>query len=216
MATVTPYNDLTGEKTISGTWTKISGNGPAAPGTYNGTLNFTGTTDGISIYDYTVTSGGCTHTSRLTYNSITPNVRTNDDCAGSFTLVTSSTITLYNDERCPGLAAPTDSGVGAASAWSSAEEDLWFKYYIPTSASPVDLEVIVDGSPYADGINQPMLAAYSGNCGALVEIDSGVGTSSQVSVNFTVSGASTPLYIYVRLASTAANAGQFDITINQM
>lgn len=215
MATVTPYNDLTGAKTTGGTWTKISGPGPAAPGVYNGTLNFTGTSDGESIYEYEVTSSTCTHTSQITYNSITPSARTNDACAGAFGVSTSS-IALYNDERCPGMAAPTLSGIAAASAWAGAEPDIWFKYTVPTSSIDVDLEISIDGSIYSDSIFQPMLAVYSGTCGGLVEEDSGVGSTNYVSCNVTVTAVSTPEIIYIRVASAAANAGQFDLNITQL
>ena len=213
MATVTPYNDLTGNKTTGGTWTKISGSGPAAPGTYNGTLNFTGAADGESVYEYEVTSGGCTHTSQIIYSSITPKPRTNDDCTGAMPLV-ESRITLYNDERCPGLVAPTDSGVAAPSAWGSTPADLWFKLFIPTSASTVSVEIVIDGSPYNDGVSQPMLAIYSGTCGALVEEDSSISFNSVVSVSFTVSGSLTPTTRYARMASPVGYEGQFDVIVN--
>lgn len=212
MATVTPYNDLNGTKTISGTWTKISGPGPAAPGVYNGTLNFTGTTDGTSIYEYSVTSGGCTHTSQITYESITPDPRVNDDCAGAVNL-TASITRLYNDERCPGMIAPTDSGVAAPAAWGSTAPDIWYKYTVPTSSTDVDLEILVDGSGYSDGIYQPRLAVYSGTCGALSEEDALIGADYTALANVTVNAVSTPEVLYIRIASTTANAGQFDLVI---
>ena len=215
MATVTPYNDLTGNKTISGTWTLVSGPGPAAPGVYNGTLNFTGTTDGVSVYRYTVTSGGCSDSSDITYDSITPATRTNDACAGAMPL-TSTNTSLYNDERCPGLAAPTNSGIGAPAAWASTPADIWYKIFIPTSSTTVTTEVIVDGSPYSDGIDQPMLAAYSGTCGALVEEDSSISATNIGTVNFTVVSGSTPETIYIRVASPVGLEGQFDITVNTL
>ena len=215
MATVTPYDDLTGPKTISGTWTKISGPGPAAPGAYNGTMNFTGTTDGESVYEYEVTSGSCTHTTSITYNSITPDTRVNDDCAGSLT-ITNLSSQLYNDERCPGLAAPTDSGVTTPAMWPASEPDIWFRYFVNTSTTDVDLEFRIDSSSYSDGIHQPMLAVYTGTCGALVEEDSVVGTSSVAINNVTIPLASTPETIYIRVASIPATAGQFDIIITEL
>lgn len=215
MATVTPYNDLEGAKTTGGTWTKISGPGPAAPGSYNGTMNFTGTTDGESVYEYEVTASTCTHTTQLTYNSITPDPRTNETCATA-QVIFGSFESHYNDERCPGLAAPTNSGVAAPTGWSGTEPDIWYRFYIPTTASNTDYEVVIDGSPYSDGIKQPMIAAYSGTCGGLIEEDSSTGSGNSATINFSVLGAATPELIYIRIASTVANAGQFDLIITQL
>lgn len=215
MATVTPYNDLNGTVTTGGTWTLVSGPGPAAPGAWNGTMNFMGTTDGVSVYSYEVTASTCSHTSYLTYNSITPDTRVNDACAGSITVSNSNTA-LYNDERCPGMAAPTDSGVALPTAWAGLQPDIWYKYLVPTSTTDVDLEIIIDGSPYSDGIYQPMVAVYSGTCGGLTEEDSVVGGASSATVNATVLSAATPEILYIRIASTTGNAGQFDLTINEL
>lgn len=216
MAIVTPYDDLQGDaKTVGGTWTKISGPGPAAPVLYDDSIDFAATADGQSVYEYEVTSSTCTHTARITYNSITPLARVNDTCDAATTLFSSSVV-HYNDERCPGMVAPTDSGVGAPSGWSSAEPDLWYKFYVPTSPSVKTYEFIVDGASYIDGITQPMAAIYSGACGALVEEDSNVGASHTVSTNVTVAAVATPMWLYFRVASTTANAGSFDIIINEL
>lgn len=215
MAIVTPYNDLQGAKTTGGTWTKVSGPGPSAPLTYNDSIDFTGTSDGITIYEYEVTSSTCTHTALVQYVSTTPLDRINDDCSGASTLYTSTQV-LYNDERCPGLVAPTNSGVTLPTTWPSLEPDLWYKFYIPTSTVNLAYEIIVDGSIYSDGIQQPMIAVYDGTCGALNELDSNVGAYKTASVSFTVLSASTPEIIYLRVASTTANAGQFDIIVNEL
>lgn len=182
---------------------------------YNDTIDFTATADGTSIYEYEVTSGGCTHTAQVTYTSITPATRVNDACAGAVTLTTSN-IELYNDERCPGMEAPTDSGVGAPAAWPGTEPDVWYKYVVPTSSTDVDIEITVTGDIYSDGIYQPMLAVYSGTCAALSEEDSVVGTDFIATVTASVNAASTPETLLIRLASTTVNAGRYDITITQL
>ena len=66
--TITPYDLLDGNKTTGGTWTQTSVGGPAAPGAWNGTMDFTAIADGTYTYEYEVTSGSATDTAILTIN----------------------------------------------------------------------------------------------------------------------------------------------------
>ena len=104
--TVTPFDLLGGVKTENGTWVRTSVSGPAAPGTFDGTLDFTGEVDGVYTYEYTVTDGPLSDTAILTINHI-------NDCCVSATVEISvlgeSIADLVNGAR---VRVDWDFGVG--------------------------------------------------------------------------------------------------------
>lgn len=74
----TLFDFIQSPKTINGTWTRISASGPAAPGTYDGTVDFTGFPSDTYQYEYEVTSGSAIDTAIITITFV-------DDCCSGQT-----------------------------------------------------------------------------------------------------------------------------------
>ena len=157
-----------------GTWTFISGpaGNPAAPGTWNGTLDFTAVVnEGTYIYRYAVTSGSCTVTADLSIEFYQTIPMINDTCATAVTIP----LGIVKDEfeaqfeggdmrgECPYIDA-TDSGMDHPTSWvSSTAVDLWYAIAIPASSTGWEIDVTVDSTAYGvDGIFQPAIAVYDG------------------------------------------------------
>lgn len=91
---------------------------PTAPLTYNGTADFTGITT-VGDYEFTYTVGSDSKVYTVSYG--VTSARVNDTCAASRFISDVSTgfaeIQDYNSAKCPGYAAPSDSGESAPSSW---------------------------------------------------------------------------------------------------
>jgi cysteine-rich repeat protein len=126
----------------------------------------------------------------------------NNDCSGAISLSAISG-TIQGDN-----ALATNSPVTAPSCQASWQKDIWYKFTI-AATKPVSLAV--NGISMSD----PVIAIYSGSCGALVEVgcddDSGPGNFSLFTANL---AAGT---YYVRILGFGAGAqgqGTFNLVYN--
>lgn len=236
---IVPYDILTENNggvppTTGGTWTYVGSGStgaaplpPAAPGTYGGSLDFTGVTNadpGTYIYRYTVTSGGCSGYADLDVSNYTQLIVSNNTCATAREILfpySGGDATLTNQllgEECPGQAMPTYSAIANPTAWGSLSfsGDLWYELNYDSTypvTQPIQMTISVDGAPYgADGITEPFLAIYSACTPTLVTSDVPIANSQYADIS--VSGVFTSSFTYyIRVACQAGNEGKFDITV---
>lgn len=228
--TITPFDSLTNAST-GGTWTYTgtTNPAPAAPGTHDGTLDFTGFTKDVAYeYTYTVTNGSCSDATKLTINAydhtVTPNFLCSKATLAPITPTTQDVSYTYtnqdNSSTCPGPSAPVfDSSIAIPAQWESAVEadyagDLWYSIAVNTAASAT-VTVEVNTSTYAgEAMTYPNLAIYdSCNTGDLLNAYAPGPTQFFTNGRIDISGATSNTY-YIRVASLLANAGKFNLKLN--
>lgn len=168
------WNELVAQSgftpSTTGTWTLALGVGPAAPATYNGNIDFTSTSPGVFLYQYTVESSvdeKCAHTANVAVNWSGTGLRANDECAGATLIQLTSTDTTLSfpdtfASNCPFFAAATESD-DLPTLWGTNVDDLWYLVQWPSMA-PDGGTVLIDvtGQPYGlDGVFSPLVASYS-------------------------------------------------------
>lgn len=159
--TIVLYNQLTNAD-INGTWsfvgTQVSF--PAAPLTYNGSVNFSTYSPGDYTYRYTKTTNGVTHTSdvTVTWRGSSP-ARQNDTCATAFIIPVIPdrlfNIILEDDNRdtCPDAKAPSiPSPSDYPVAWNQGTYtgDLWYRVQVPSKEYTYSFELEVSSISYSD------------------------------------------------------------------
>lgn len=222
---ITPYNELTGTKMSGGTWSFISGpaGNPAAPGAWNGTLDFTAVVnEGTYIYRYTVTSGSCVVTADLSIEFLQQVAMINDVCATAVTIPLGTVKDEFEASFeggtmigvCP-TGDATASAVAYPSSWStSTAVDLWYAIAIPASSTGWEIDFTVDSTAYGvDGIYRPSVAVYDGCTAGDLQNSSGWLSDSTASCHVSLSAPSLLTTLYVRVGAEPANIGQFDVTI---
>lgn len=220
------YDQLVGNKTAGGTWSFISGpvGAPAAPSAFDDDVDFSTADDGVYVYRYQVTSGGCTSLSTVTVTVGTSNYAANDECDAAvnitshFSLATATipvgATTLNGAEIWTQGCEKDIATLSDDNPWSSTPTgDVWFMVPLPALSTPSNFSigVSVNSSTYFNGLEQPMLALYTGDCGSLTLLGRTEGTGSFVSWAVNVNSGDTALYIRVGAKST--NEGLFDITL---
>lgn len=223
-----PYDDL-GSMTTGGTWGGPASCGapplpPCAPGVYNGSIaiDAAGITPGDYTYTYTVTDGVATDIKTITYPVTTTTTVENDLCTGAETVAFPSAggvvilTDQYNEERCPGHADPTTSGIAIPTEWGADTKagDLWYKinYVPPTNGfEPISAIISVDGEPYGtSGMVEPMFAIYSDCSGTLVEASHGDDQLASLIISGVFDSAFT---YYLRVCSRDVDKGTYNIKI---
>lgn len=159
--TIVLYNQLTNAD-INGTWsfvgTQVSY--PAAPVTYNGSVNFNTYSPGDYTYRYTKTTNGVTHTSdvTVTWRGSSP-PRQNDTCATSFSIPVVPdrlfNIVLEDDNRdtCPDAKAPSiPNPIDYPATWNQGTYtgDLWYSVQVPAKPYSYGFEVELNSTSYTD------------------------------------------------------------------
>ena len=157
MSAIVLYNSLD-NATASGTWTRVSASGPAAPATYNASIDFVSTAPGSYIYKYTVTSSGVTDESTVTvvWQGLAPN-RVNDTCATAFDIVGTNVsdksfeIIVEDDnlDDCPNAKVPSiPSPLDYPTEWNQGtySGDLWYKCIVPSRPAPYLLTIDLDST----------------------------------------------------------------------
>jgi len=207
----------------AGTWAKVSGPGPSAPGTYNGTIDFTGTTTGNTIYTYTVTQDTCTEVATVTVQWTLSGVRANDECGTIYTAILGGVPSSESilDERfdglCPALAPSTPSD-DPPSSWGSATfDDLWYRVNAPTYKGAYTMNVQIDGTPYGvDGVYSPVVALYTScDVADLITASTPLPSGQSSTCITSLLGTGTPAFIYIRVGRSQASIGgyRFDLII---
>lgn len=228
--TVTPYDLLGDPKTTGGTWSYTGSITPApsAPGTHDGTIDFTGfDVTGDYTYEYTVTGTGCSDTQEITITVYDHTTLKNDDCETSTTISThnigltgSTTYTGASGSDtgvCPGTSPATLSGVALPTAWPGAVAfDVWYDVYVFLDASTTsNITVTIDSSFYgSQALTEPNLALYTttdGACTGLVFQTGTAGDTYTAQANVTLNDINT--FLYIRVGALAGDGGKFDITI---
>lgn len=231
--TVTPFTQLEtlNNTTLSttGTWTYVgtSGSNPAAPGTYNGTLDFSSATPGLPYaYRYTVTNGSCTDTADITFTILEQIIVQNTICSkatilpGVATDTSNTDYTFFeqsNKDSCPGIAAPTFSAIAIPANWQSASAldyagDLWFRIDVNTTVGG-SIIMSVDSQSYgANSMRFPNLAIYSDCAGTLSESFS-VTNAYYLTTGIASVSSSTNASFYIRVASLLGNEGKFNLNV---
>jgi hypothetical protein len=223
MSIVNLYDSLSGSKTTGGTWAYVSGPGsaPTPPAAYNDNIDFTGFSYDEYVYSYTVVNGSCSHTQNVTITYNQSFFAINNSCDGAVSILYDNSVSnflnnLSNAENCAaGIAAPTDSGEAEPSSWSAISSytgDLWFKAKVRLDgSSDPEFKVTVSGTQYTNGIQTPMIAVYTGTCGALSLEDDQVGFGSQYVETDILTTSGAPDTFFIRVASEVA--GSFTLTI---
>jgi hypothetical protein len=222
------FDYLTGNKTEGGTWNFISGQegAPAAPGVFNGAIDFSSAANGDYVYRYQVTSGDCTVFSDVTVTVGPINLASNDECetainiSAHFSFSTSSipsgTTTLNGAEIWTQGCEKDVATLSDDDPWASiADGDVWFRVPIPilSPAANYNVGVSVSSPFYFNGLAQPMLALYTGtDCDDLTLLDFAEGSGNFVSLVATITG--TPTRLYIRVGAKNLNEGIFDITLS--
>lgn len=231
--TVTPYNLIDANSpstpTISGTWTRKSATGPAAPGVYNGTLDFSSFagSEAVYCYEYSVTSGGTTDTATINFVMDPYESVINETCAAStavsLSLTQGSTGSITNiemEQNCPGSVGATDSGVANPASWSisGSSVDMWYKVSLPLSADEYTFAITVSSVNYtdADALKYPKIALYS-DCTPTI-IDSTNATNERLATLYH-SETTTPVSattFYIRVGAESGEEGKFNITLETL
>jgi hypothetical protein len=220
------YDQLVGNKTADGTWSFISGPGgaPAAPSAFDDDVDFSSADDGVYVYRYQVTSGSCTSLSTVTVTVGTANAAANDECETATNITAHfslSTTTLPTGTTTFNSAEIWTQGCEKDIATASDDEpwttavvgDVWFRVPLPTLSPAADynIGITVNSSLFSNGLSQPMLALYTGDCDGLTLLDQSEGTGSNVSLVANITG--SPTRLYIRVGAKSTNEGLFDITL---
>jgi gliding motility-associated-like protein len=134
----------------------------------------------------------------------------NDDCTGAIQLLD---VTNF----CSGPASYTNVG-STASAYANATcwiggptEDVWFSF----TAIGTDVLVSTTGVGGGGTMNRPRLAIYSGTCGGTIsELGCNNGSNGSGSTQLYEGGLTAGTTYLIRVSTTNANEGTFEICIN--
>ncbi len=207
----------------TGTWAKLSGPGPSAPGTYNGKVNFTGTTTGTTVYSYSVTQDTCDVTGLVTVNWTNTGARVNDECSGAINILVTTVggVVSLQDQRfdglCPTYPAATPSDDPPANWGSITVDDLWYRIPVPPNKDDYTMIIEIDGLPYgSDGVFSPLIAAYT-SCDVADLVEANVPTANaNAAIAFSISDPHPDPFYYIRVGRNQAstNGYRFDINIS--
>lgn len=209
------FNELQGSKTINGTWANAGGTtpAPAPPGTYNGTIDLTGYTDGTYRYSYTVTLSGKTDVKYLSIPYVTPSDRSNEVCTNALPIFYNNNTGGYQDQYnytdCTDLKAPAASIVALPANWTAASYsgDLWYKLTMNKDAF---ISLTIDSTGFNNGMINPAVAIYISCSTTLVTAVQGI--NNLVNIDWTHIGV-TPETYYIRVACPIGKEGKFNLSV---
>lgn len=226
---IVPYDVLLGA-TTGGVWTYTGtlGTFPTPPVLHDDPLDFTGMTKNLAYeYTYTLTSGSCSDSAKVTIYAYDYSVTQNFICSKSanagITPTTSDVnytfINQTNAASCPGPGAPIfETAIAVPAAWQSPTDtdyagDLWYKVTVSTAASST-LIVEANSSGYAgDAMIYPNIAVYDACAtGNLLQAFAPGTTQFYTSGVINIVGATSTTY-YIRVASLLENAGKFNLKL---
>lgn len=231
MSSVTLFN-LLGNATTGGTWSRVSATGPAAPNTYNGSIDFATPTlfaSGSYVYRYTVTVNSVTATSDVTviWQGVAPD-RVNDTCATAFEIGGTANTTKGfeviveddNLDNCPVVKAPNvPNPTDYPAAWNQGtySGDLWYKFVFPNRSFPYIITIALDSTGFTEDAAEGFALQLKKNvsnssCASDVEVTSVASNKDgkQLSVTFDVA-ASQSYTLRFRVASI--KQGKFYINL---
>lgn len=225
-STIILYDQLENAET-GGTWVQISipsgATGPAAPGTYNGSIDFTGEPTGAYIYEYTVGVA----TARVTVNwTVTPD-RNYTSCADAYYINSGQqppfTYVVEDDSReiCGSASISTDQETPIPSKWAYGpySGDLWYFFIAQAKNTSYTINFTVDGTQYgSESIGGPAIEVFthglSENCANKVQAAHAASYPGQsiVTTNITIP-ATVGKVVSFRVTSPQGEEGKFDINI---
>ena len=109
----------------------------------------------------------------------------------------------------------TASGLAVASCWAAgATSDVWFSF----TATGTDVLLSVNGSGFGGTIVRPRIALYNGTCNAtsttVNQLGCNNGTAGSGFSQLYVGGLILGQTYLIRISSTAANVGTFELCVN--
>ena len=228
----TPYDDIayvdpltgnTSSPTTGGTWVH-TGTGPAAPVTFNGTIDFTGFPDGVYEYTYSVNVGvGCTPTATVSYDIGTGTVAVNDVETGAIELdwPYNQLSTIIQDptnvSQCSTGLVTLSTNIAIPATWTpnNPSNDLWYVVnYVPGISSTMPatwLTTIYSGM--TGGMMFPQIAVYDETLTLLGANDTAGNIAA--SVNSLTEDFTQPFTRYIRVASQTGSEGFFWLTVQR-
>lgn len=222
-----PYTPYQTGMTTGGSWSYVSGpvSAPAAPGTYNGSIDFATYAPGFYTYRYTVTSGSVTHTTDVTINwqgdGVAP---ANDVCAGARNITgletcpDTTTLNISTAKDCAAqVSAPTDSGVSEPAAWSlsSYSGDVWYKITPPVCSSDYTLAIDIAGQGTSDDARGVAVEVLIGSCGSLTSIAAASANSNETEIGVQVNVPhNTSQTYYIRVVAYTGGRSTLTVACN--
>lgn len=119
--------------------------------------------------DNTCTTDSDCHTTTIqcvSASCVPPPPPVNDECVNAVSLTVDSTFCDGTNTNATNAGA-TDSMVTTAACFNYGENDVWFSFTVPSGVATVDISTDFTGGTLMDS----EIALYSGNCGALNELD---------------------------------------------
>ncbi|MES2565266.1 MAG: gliding motility-associated C-terminal domain-containing protein [Bacteroidota bacterium] len=106
----------------------------------------------------------------------------------------------------------TASGFAVASCWAAgATEDVWFSF----TATGTDVLISVSGNGFGGTMGRPRIALYAGSCATTInQLGCNNGAVGSGISQLYVGGLSLAQTYYIRVSSTAAQEGTFELCVN--
>lgn len=153
-----------------------------------------------------------------------------DDCEDAYELgmapACPDSLFLTNIGATPstGLFLPPAMESDTPSCWPEIGNDVWITFDVPADGSIVDFTVTLTGgvdSAGNDGMVQPAVAVYRGNCGLneLAELDCFIADEGESILEFDLEGLTPGLPIFLRVQegfSAGAEAGSFTVCVDTL
>jgi gliding motility-associated-like protein len=133
-----------------------------------------------------------------------------DDCSTALTLTNVASYCSNNPIYTN--VGSTVSGFAVASCWgATATSDVWFSY----TATGTSVLISVNGSGFGGTITRPRIALYNGSCsGTINQLGCNNGTAGSGFSQLYVGGLVLGQTYLIRISSTAANVGTFELCVN--
>lgn len=228
---IIPANYL-GTISEGGTWSFVSGpiSYPAAPGTWDGALDFSGYSNGQYIYQYEVECDGNTRTSQITIDYTEAQVVPNDICDKGAAVATHPLNTVGQTDFINGYLSdvPLERANGTCVAryatlssspvhpWtlSTPVADAWYYFLKPNGDYVVNF-TITSSSFGPDALEYPLLAVYSGStCSGATLLESTVSALQYTgTISVIIDSGNTDAYLYLRVGVESGLGGFYNIQI---
>ncbi len=149
----------------------------------------------------------------------------NDDCAGLIDLgeapvCPSDTFTNVGASQSTVFSNP-DFNIPACFNSGVVPRDVWFSFTVPADGSVLDFTVTVTGTGASDGIVQPQIAVYRGDCvlDGLQELACATSDAGATSVKIDLLGLTPGITYFLRIndysASATPNWGDFTLCVSE-
>ena len=147
----------------------------------------------------------------------------NDDCAGlvNFGDAPACDGTIYTNVDATLSTISNDFNVPSCFNGGNPDRDVWFQFDVPADGSLVDFRITIEGSG-ADGIVQPQVAVYRGDCefDGLQELACASAAVGETLVTLDITGLTPGLSYFLRVndysATASPNSGDFTVCVDEI